>query len=73
MKSLARPLGRARSEDPSLDDQIPHLMEIIALRNRLAHGYSEIDDAMIWSIVEEEIPDLISRLEELWPAYGDGT
>jgi len=72
LEIVGEALGRARSEDPSLDDRIPHLLEIVALRNRLAHGYGEIDDGMIWSIVEEEIPDLIRTLEDLWPNFGDG-
>ena len=39
--------------------------QIIATRNRLIHGYLGIDNDTLWSIVEGDIPPLISMLREL--------
>jgi uncharacterized protein with HEPN domain len=71
LEIVGEALSRARVEDPRLDSLIPDLAEIIGLRHRLAHGYGQIDDAVIWSIVEEEVPELIQTLESVWQSYGD--
>jgi uncharacterized protein with HEPN domain len=36
---------------------------VIATRNRLIHAYLGIDDDTIWSIIQDDIPALISALE----------
>ena len=38
---------------------------IIATRNRLIHGYLGIDDDTLWSIIRDEVPELLSSLEKL--------
>lgn len=39
--------------------------QIIATRNRIIHGYLGIDENIIWSIITEEIPDLLGKLDRL--------
>ncbi len=38
---------------------------MIGTRNRLAHSYLHISDAIIWSIIEDAIPDLAPQLRKL--------
>jgi uncharacterized protein with HEPN domain len=38
---------------------------IIATRNRLIHAYLGIDDDTLWSIIQDDIPVLITGLQEL--------
>lgn len=38
---------------------------IIATRNRLIHAYLGIDDDTIWSIIQDDIPSLLSSLKTL--------
>jgi uncharacterized protein with HEPN domain len=38
---------------------------IVATRNRLAHAYLGIDDDTLWSIVQEDVPALLSQLMAL--------
>lgn len=38
---------------------------IIGVRNRLAHGYLGIDDDVVWDIVQNSIPTLLTELEQL--------
>jgi len=38
--------------------------EIIALRNRLIHGYNDIHSGIIWRVITDDIPTLIVSLEE---------
>jgi len=38
---------------------------IIATRNRLIHAYLGIDDDIIWSIVRDDIPILLTALKKM--------
>ena len=38
---------------------------IIATRNRLIHGYLGIDNDTLWSIIQDDVPDLLPLLKEL--------
>jgi uncharacterized protein with HEPN domain len=38
---------------------------IIATRNRLIHGYLGIDDDTLWSIIMDDVPELLPMLKTL--------
>ncbi len=40
----------------------------IAVRNRLNHGYFEIDLAIVWAVVENNLPELARALEAIGTA-----
>lgn len=44
--------------------EIPWRM-IIATRNRLIHGYLGIDNDTLWSIVQDDVPELLAHLRAL--------
>ena len=35
------------------------------MRNVLIHGYAEVDLAVVWAIVQEDLPGLIDQLEQV--------
>lgn len=37
--------------------------QIVGLRNRLIHGYEEVDFDILWKIVTHDLPELIEVLE----------
>ena len=39
--------------------------EMTAMRNRLIHGYFDIDLDIVWSTVAKDLPPLVSALEKL--------
>lgn len=39
--------------------------QIIATRNRLIHGYLGIDNDILWSIIQDDIPSLIKILRHI--------
>ena len=43
--------------------------QIIATRNRIIHGYLGIDNDIIWSIITDEIPELLKALQTLQQKY----
>ena len=42
-----------------------HWRMIIATRNRLIHGYLGIDDDTLWSIIQDDVPELLPLLKAL--------
>jgi len=48
-------------------DQYPQIAwpQIVGLRNRLIHGYDQVDCDMLWLIVEKDLPDLIADLQDV--------
>ena len=45
---------------------------IINMRHRIVHDYYRIDLDVLWRTVEEEVPDLITRIEPLVPQEESG-
>lgn len=41
------------------------------MRNRMIHGYDDIDMEIVWETVERDIPRLILQLERLVPPEAD--
>ncbi|MBF0624725.1 MAG: DUF86 domain-containing protein [Magnetococcales bacterium] len=39
--------------------------QVIATRNRLIHGYLGIDNNTLWSIIQDDLPDLLTHLRKL--------
>ena len=48
-------LGRA---DPTLVARISRHRQVIDFRNRLAHGYDDIDEELVWEIIQHAVPAL---------------
>ena len=39
--------------------------KLIAFRNVLIHGYAEVDDRLVWDLVQSKLPQLLTDLETL--------
>lgn len=58
-------LNWALKSDDSLEQSIPDARKIIGMRNRIIHGYDEIQDEIIWDSARNHIPNLIDQLHTL--------
>lgn len=38
---------------------------IVATRNRLIHGYLGIDDDTLWSVIQDDMPELLPLLKAM--------
>jgi len=65
LEIVGEALGKAAEEDDSVEDKIPSLPRIVALRNRVIHGYDTVDDEVIWTIVKNHVPELKNQLDNL--------
>ena len=63
-------LARLREHAPAIAARVSHAAEIIALRNRLVHGYASIDDAVVWGIVIDDLDPLVGELTALLEESG---
>jgi uncharacterized protein with HEPN domain len=66
-EALRQALGRF----PEIETRISHCQEIIALRNRLIHGYSAVSNEVVWGVIENDLRPLRSEIEA-WLADGPG-
>lgn len=58
-------LSRLSKIDPETVERISEYRRIIAFRNLLIHGYADVDDAIVWDIVESKLPRLSREVEGL--------
>ena len=60
---IGEAVNRIKNVDPSI--KITQARQIIATRNRVVHAYDAVDNAMIWNIVINHLPNLKSEVEKL--------
>lgn len=70
LEIIGEALGQAASQDESLEEAIPSIPRIVALRNRVIHGYDTVDDEIVWDIVQTKVPPLKDQLEGALREYG---
>ncbi len=61
---LGEAASRVSGEAQAASPHIPW-PDIVAMRNRLIHGYFDIDPDIVWSTATRELPDLLPLLEAL--------
>jgi uncharacterized protein with HEPN domain len=65
---LVEIIGEAANRVPGeFQDNHPEIpwMEIIGMRNRLIHGYDEVDFDFLWNVVRNDLPSLIKQLNKI--------
>ena len=60
---IGEAVNRIKKIDPAIE--IMHAQQIIATRNLVAHAYDAVNNAMIWNIVVNHLPNLKSEVEKL--------
>lgn len=58
-------LNNLRKAAPELAERIPDVHKIIATRNVLVHGYTEVNSTIVWQAATQAIPRLIPTLDAL--------
>jgi len=60
---IGEAVNRIKYVEPSIEITNSH--QIIATRNRVTHAYDAVDNAMIWNIVINHLPNLKLEVEKL--------
>ena len=62
-------IGEALAQLARVDEQIAARISergrIVAFRNILIHGYADVDDRVVWDVVQTKLPLLRSEVEAL--------
>ena len=62
---IGEALNQMFKRDASLALRISDHRRIIAFRNRLIHGYADIDHEVVWGVLETNLPTLRLEVEAL--------
>jgi len=62
---IGEALRRLSREDPESAAQIHEHERIIAFRNILIHGYADVDDRVVWDVLQSKLPKLLQDVEAL--------
>ena len=62
---IGEALGQLAKLDEELAAGISEHRAIVAFRNILIHGYTEVDDRLVWDVVETKLPVLIREIDAL--------
>jgi uncharacterized protein with HEPN domain len=68
---IGESLGRAAAGDSEVETRIPQLRKIVGMRNRLIHGYDEVDYNIVWDVITNHVPQLRRELEAVLSAGED--
>jgi uncharacterized protein with HEPN domain len=53
---IGEALSRLGRVDPATAQTLGNFPQMIAFRNVVVHGYDPIDDAIVWGIIQNEVP-----------------
>ncbi len=62
-KSLEALFGR--QIDPETGSEILKLARVVGFRNVLVHGYTSLDNRIVWDVIETNLSALLTSLESL--------
>ncbi len=55
---IGEALNQLRRRDSATAEKIAGCQQAIAFRNILIHGYTEIDDEVVWRVLQDDLPAL---------------
>lgn len=58
-------LNRLGRYTPELLENFPESRSIISFRNVLVHGYDQVEDEVVWGIVQRHVPGLLRTVTAL--------
>lgn len=73
LEIVGEALGRIRRDDPATAARIPDIHAIIATRNVIVHRYDDVDHVRVWSMLNQDIPNLIPVVDSLLAEFGPPT
>ncbi len=62
---IGEALRQLANKDSDSAEKISEYQQIISFRNILIHGYADIDDKLVWSILQVKLPILMREVDEM--------
>lgn len=64
---IGEALSRLAKLDSTVAAQLGNYPQIIGFRNVVVHGYDTIEHAIVWGIIQNELPKIVSKARQLLP------
>ncbi len=68
---LGEAFAQLRAEDPATAERFSELRKIIGMRNRLVHGYDQLDLDVLWDATISKVPLLLKEVETLLKKFNE--
>jgi len=65
LEIVGEALAQLAKTDPTVASKISEYQRIIAFRNILIHGYAEIDQRIVWNVLELKLPVVLQQARSL--------
>jgi uncharacterized protein with HEPN domain len=65
LEIVGEALAQLAKCDPTTASEISEYQRIIAFRNILIHGYADIDQRIVWSVLETKLPVVLREASRL--------
>jgi uncharacterized protein with HEPN domain len=65
LEIIGEAFNQLEAADASIPEKFPDLRKIVGLRNRIIHGYDNVDEELIWDVVQNRLPALRHQVEVL--------
>jgi uncharacterized protein with HEPN domain len=62
---IGEAINRLAKLAPAVAERITDSRKIVSFRNILIHGYADIDDLLVWDIVQTRLPGLRREIKEI--------
>lgn len=62
---IGEALAQLARVDAGVAARVSDFRSIIAFRNILVHAYAQVDDRIVWGVVESKLPVLIQEIDVL--------
>ena len=62
---IGEAVSQLAGHDESVAARISGYRRIIGFRNVLIHGYADVDDRLVWDVVESNLPTLAKEVDDL--------
>lgn len=66
---IGEAMVQARHHHPEESLALGDVRPVIRFRNLLAHNYDEVETAILWSIVQGDLPELLTQVRQLLAEY----
>jgi uncharacterized protein with HEPN domain len=70
LQNVGEAIAQLARLDAETAARIPDMPRIVAFRNILVHGYALLDHDLVWNVIDEHLPGLVSALDTLLAELG---